>query len=197
MSFIKLIYIGICFSALIVQCYSSEAPIDRKLENLLNSFKLPKQNKNCGISNTKPNLEDLRIVNGVNAVPNSWPWIVSIQSYSKDSKKFDHTCGGSIIYSKLILTAAHCVGSAVETPNNTLIVVGFTDLAQAKSSDKYQVEKIYFNSNYKDSANSNDIAVILLKRPIKFSAKIRPICLPDSIKDSDKVIGKTLVVVGW
>ena len=197
MFFIKLIYIGFYFSAFINQCFSQAAPIDRKLEQLLNFFKLPKQDKNCGISNTKPNLEDLRIINGVNAVPNSWPWIVSIQSYSKELKKFDHICGGSIIYSKFILTAAHCVNSADNTTNNTQIVVGVTDLTQAKNSDKYQVEKIYFNSNYKSDESLNDIAVIKIKRPIKFSSKIRPICLPSSIKNADKVIGKTLVLVGW
>ena len=200
MYFLKLIFLGIAFSTLIVKCFTAAAPIDRKLEKFLNSFKLPKQDKNCGVSNTEPNINDLRIIDGVNAISNSWPWIVSLQYYDKDLKEFRHGCGGSIIYSKYILTAAHCVTDVTNfTLKTTLIVAGVTNLKKATNSNKYQVEKIYFNSNFNasDELSPNDIAIFKLKRPIKFTSNIRPICLPNSVNDYKKVIGKTLVLVGW
>ncbi|CAB0044491.1 unnamed protein product [Trichogramma brassicae] len=43
-----------------------------------------------------------RIVGGENAVPREFPWLVSI------TRKGGHFCGGSIINSKFVLTAAHC-----------------------------------------------------------------------------------------
>ena len=46
-----------------------------------------------------------RIVNGVNANPNSWPWIVHLLFQDNES---EGVCGGTIINSEWVLTAAHC-----------------------------------------------------------------------------------------
>ena len=195
MHLLEVIFIEVCFSGFIERCFSIGAQLDPKLKNVPNSFLLPQQNINCGISYVKPNLADTRIINGVNAVQNSWPWVVSIQYYDSYSKSFYSGCDGSILYENYILTAAHCVNTPDVTPKTIMIVVGVTDLSKATSLNNYQVDKIYFYSNYK--GNSNDIALLKLKRPIKFSTNIRPICLPNSENDSSKVIGKTLILIGW
>lgn len=44
-----------------------------------------------------------RIIGGVEATLGRWPWQVSLYYSNR------HTCGGSIINSQWVVTAAHCV----------------------------------------------------------------------------------------
>jgi Trypsin len=55
----------------------------------------------CGVTPIEPNV-NLRIVGGVETVPHSWPWIVSLQTDR------GHRCGGSLINERWVLSAAHC-----------------------------------------------------------------------------------------
>jgi secreted trypsin-like serine protease len=48
-----------------------------------------------------------RIVNGFNAVPNSYPWMVSLRILFTPTQVSSHFCGGTLIYENVILTAAH------------------------------------------------------------------------------------------
>lgn len=50
-------------------------------------------------------IEGTRIVGGEDAVPNSWPWQVSLRK----GRSNYHTCGGTLIRPDWVITAAHCV----------------------------------------------------------------------------------------
>ena len=54
----------------------------------------------CGV---RPPLRNRRVIGGVNASPNSWPWIISLRDGG------NHTCGGSLIRPNWVLTATHCL----------------------------------------------------------------------------------------
>lgn len=54
----------------------------------------------CGVPIYQPNTT--RVVNGEEALPYSWPWQVSLES-------FFPTCGGTLIAPNWVLTAAHCI----------------------------------------------------------------------------------------
>ena len=63
---------------------------------------LAKNDPNCGTKG--PLLTRPGIVNGQNARPHEFPWMVSLQYLSGF-----HFCGGAIINKQWVVTAAHCV----------------------------------------------------------------------------------------
>ena len=56
----------------------------------------------CGTTKTKT-----RIVGGVMAKPGAWPW-QAILLWAKGHDKGKQFCGGSLINTEWVLTAAHC-----------------------------------------------------------------------------------------
>ena len=56
-------------------------------------------------------LESDRIVNGKNADLNEYPWQVNLKYYDSASKRISSGsfCGGTLIRSCYVLTAAHCI----------------------------------------------------------------------------------------
>lgn len=58
----------------------------------------------CGLRNSLS-----RIVGGEHAKPGLWPWQVELLVLQEDKKTFAHRCGGTLIDSEWVVTAAHCV----------------------------------------------------------------------------------------
>lgn len=96
---------------------------------------------------------DWRIVGGEPAAPGQFPFQVSLRNFGS------HSCGGSILNEKWVLTAAHCVaGSASQ---NIQIVAGSTKLNSG--GETYQIEKITTHEKYDPRKLKNDIAVLKVK----------------------------------
>ena len=68
----------------------------------------------CGVSKVK--LFDKRIIGGQEAERGEWPWQVSLvkESYSYYGRRFSHSCGGTLIASQWVLSAAHCFRGYVQ-----------------------------------------------------------------------------------
>ncbi|XP_011693610.1 PREDICTED: chymotrypsin-1-like [Wasmannia auropunctata] len=132
--------------------------------------------------------EPERIVGGDMATLGQFKYQVSLQSYG------EHICGGSIISSTHILTAAHCVNDDFYT-NGMVVVSGLTNLAT--NGEKHEIKCIRIHPSYtgeKESGWKDDIAVITLKKPIKMNDVQGPI--PLASKDHVNG-GKRGIVSGW
>jgi len=58
----------------------------------------------------KETTETLRKGGGETGPVGSWPWMASIGSFDEQGK-WHHSCGGSVISPRDILTAGHCLTS--------------------------------------------------------------------------------------
>ncbi|KAM9299529.1 chymotrypsin-like elastase family member 2A [Gastrophryne carolinensis] len=144
----------------------------------------------CGVPTYKPAVS--RVVNGEDAVPNSWPWQVSLQ-YTSGGYWY-HTCGGTLITNQWVLTAAHCIS----TSRVYRVQIGRHNLRQSEPDAKTisvttLVNHPKWNSNL--LANGNDISLIKLAQPIEYDDIIQPACLPPAGYILQHNVG--CYVTGW
>ena len=83
----------------------------------------------CGQANTKT-----KIVGGAVTEENEYPWQVGLLSSRSSSRPF---CGGTLVSSKEVLTAAHCTSGATAA----YVVLGEHDLTKADGEKKVRVRK--------------------------------------------------------
>jgi hypothetical protein len=134
----------------------------------------------CGQTFVQPNLRSsLRIVNGFQTVPHSFPWAVSLQY------KGVHDCGGVIVDQWNILTAAHCLDYAHDL-GNYFARVGAHD--KYSSGQSIRIAKVIPHPNHDNIRSTNDIGIIKLAQPITFSTQIQPICLGDNVCKKKKIL---------
>nr|XP_051692193.1 brain-specific serine protease 4 [Oryctolagus cuniculus] len=117
-----------------------------------------------------------RIVGGQDSVDAEWPWVVSIQ------RNGTHHCAGSLLSSRWVVTAAHCFKGHLSKLSLFSVLLGAWQLGNpGPRSQKVGVawalpHPVY---SWKEGARA-DIALVRLERPVQFSERVLPICLPDS-----------------
>ncbi|XP_067827015.1 transmembrane protease serine 4-like isoform X2 [Heptranchias perlo] len=128
-----------------------------------------------------------RIVGGTDANIEDWPWQVSLKYNNQ------HLCGGSVINSQWIVTAAHCFPEEYNQIENWKVFAGSDSLYSGGSS--YSIVKIITNGNYNSLSSDYDIALIKLRSPLPYTDYIRPVCLPNH--DAPIQEGISAWVTGW
>ncbi|XP_073345126.1 hyaluronan-binding protein 2-like [Pagrus major] len=148
----------------------------------------------CGRSQSRTS----RIFGGSKSFPGAHPWQVSLQARPKRSSfEFQHTCGGILLSSCWVLTAAHCISAASEYQ----VVLGGVNIEKREEMDQtIPVIQTIVHENYRDTGSAlyNDIALLKLKvTDSPYCAKetrfVKSACLPDQAFAA----GKECVISGW
>uniref|UniRef100_A0A8C9ZEM9 coagulation factor Xa n=1 Tax=Sander lucioperca TaxID=283035 RepID=A0A8C9ZEM9_SANLU len=111
-----------------------------------------------------------RIVNGEDCPPGECPWQALL--LNEDGVGF---CGGTILNHYIILSAAHCMN---ESRSFTVRLGEFDTLVEHGNEATHGVQTIITHRGYRPDTYHNDIALLKLSTPIKFSRFILPACLP-------------------
>ncbi|GJQ80506.1 hypothetical protein Trydic_g12398 [Trypoxylus dichotomus] len=126
-----------------------------------------------------------RIVGGTVAPAGAYPFMVSLRQYPNK-----HFCGGTIVNNLWILTAGHCMEK--KSIATVFAVVGTNKLNFGGIILK--LHKIVFHPSYDDrDPTADDIAMIRLRFPLRYSATIAPVTLDTVLLQS--IINVTLI--GW
>mmetsp|Transcript_26685 Transcript_26685/g.44074 ORF Transcript_26685/g.44074 Transcript_26685/m.44074 type:complete len:460 (+) Transcript_26685:96-1475(+) len=110
-----------------------------------------------------------RIIGGTPAPPNKYPYYVSLRRARSDS----HYCGGSLITSTLVLSAAHCQSSSTTLLPNA--VIGQTDSTNPNEGERIPVIQQLVHPKYGNvilqdgtpgPAPNYDFMLLRLERPV-------------------------------
>lgn len=127
--------------------------------------------QNCGLRlNDQANVE--KVVGGVDAALGDWGWQVSMNY----SGRF--ICGGSLINSQWILTAAHCISSLSGSLYS--FDIGHHDRAALEPwALTRKVSTVIKHPLYSSTRFANDIALLKLSTPVTYVKQIVPVCIPN------------------
>jgi len=130
-------------------------------------------------------------VGGVATEQNEYPWQVALISGRSSRAPF---CGGSLISSKEVLTAAHCL-AGWQTSSSRYVLVGEHNLNTNDGERAVRVCSVLQHSSYDSASVDYDFAVLRLCEDLTFQTDIQPACLPSSFLDDYD--DRDAVVSGW
>ena len=141
----------------------------------------------CGIANRAS-----RIVGGVETEANEYPWQAGLVNRGGNRP----WCGGAVINSLYVLTAAHCTFE--ESSSSLQVLLREHRINQADGEIRFNVAQIEIHPGYNNSWSdvSYDFSLLKLATQITFPADntLAPVCLPYAGND---FVGSFAVVSGF
>jgi len=155
----------------------------KESEPILSGLSADARSQCCGIASSAS-----RIVGGSTAQRNEYPWQVKVYA------GYGH-CGGTIINTRWVLTAAHCVRRALAVGSYS-VYAGSYQLSDP-SLVRFSVVRNVKHPSYvtRHSKPRYDFSLLQLDRAITVGTTMRPACLPTNLGNTYQ--GAQAIVSGW
>ncbi|XP_072758423.1 protein masquerade [Anoplolepis gracilipes] len=134
-----------------------------------------------------------RVVGGEDADANEWCWQVALINSLNQ-----YLCGGALIGTQWVLTAAHCVTNIVRSGDMIYVRVGDHDLTRKYGSPGAQTLRVattYIHHNHNSQTLDNDIALLKLQGQTELKDGVCLVCLP--ARGVSHTAGQRCTVTGY
>uniref|UniRef100_W8C6R3 Collagenase n=1 Tax=Ceratitis capitata TaxID=7213 RepID=W8C6R3_CERCA len=129
-----------------------------------------------------------RIISGSPASLGQFPWQVILKNDAEE----DLLCGGSIIATNWVLTAAHC------TYGKTSVFLMFgTVIFNNPNALNMTSTQLYIHPNFNIKTLNYDVSLIQLPAPLSFTTYIQPIQLVTNEYANVSFIGRVAIIAGF
>jgi len=174
----------ICENALTVccntMCSTPKPPVVR-----------PPTSGECGIRNLNGIDVTIEGFQDRQAQLGEFPWMVAVLDQGTN-----YVGGGSLVHSKIVLTAAHKVHD-IKSGTSLVARIGDWDLSTTNEpipNQNINVARVLFHPEWDRSTLVNDVALLILQKDATLGPTVRPICMPSKF---DKFDGSNCIVTGW
>jgi Trypsin len=134
-----------------------------------------------------------RIVGGTEASVGEFPHQVLI-GFEGD-EVIHYACGGSLLSSNFVLTAAHCSKNN-RRPAKYARLGSYSRLDSDSFTTTIPISEIIEHPKYDKVKTQNDIALMKLQSEVKFSNRVFPGCLPTQPYTSEKAMASGFGLTG-
>ncbi|CAI9578883.1 unnamed protein product [Staurois parvus] len=135
----------------------------------------------CVLFGAAAALDDDKIVGGYTCTKNSVKYQVSLNAGY-------HFCGGSLLNSLWVLSAAHCYMSSMQ------VRLGEHNIASSEGTEQFiSASRIIRNAGYNSRTLDNDIMLVKLATPATLNAYVGTVALPSGCAAA----GTSCLISGW
>lgn len=139
------------------------------------------------------------ISNGSQQREGEWPWLAAIW-LTQDAQRF-YACGGTLISSDAVLTAAHCLykfGYPVDARRVSVQLGKHYLHLSGQHTQEFLAHQLIFHHGYNPTTFQNDVAIIRLASDATITPYVHPASLWDAERLAlEEVIGRSGIAVGW